>query len=388
MSEMKPKTSLSTAPRQALRVGPVLRQAIGFLEMSNADLARALKRDLEGLPGIVLNGSEARVPEGQASLTQHVRAEAGGLFANQRARRIAGAFIAALEPTGWLGAPVEAIAAQAEVPLAEARAVFERLREIEPAGLFATSLADCLRLQAVDQDRLTPALEAVLANLAALERGVAALADASGLTVDEAAAALAILRGFDPKPGMRFDPPDPATRRPHDLVAEASGRDVRVAFNPDSLPSLSLNAAAPARARRLTAMIERRNILVLAVATRAAKRQRAWLAGERDTLVTLRQREVAMAAEVHESTVSRIAAALTVKTPRGVLPLRHLFDRHGTVRDAIDRAITAEDPARPLSDAALSHVLCAQGHVVARRSVARHRQALGHPVAPRRVDRT
>jgi RNA polymerase sigma-54 factor len=368
-------------------VGPVLRQAIGFLEMSNADLALALKRDLEALPGITLNGDDGLVPERRASLMQHVRAEAGVLFANERSLRVAEAFIAALEPTGWLGAPVEAIAAEAEVPLPEAQAVFERLREVEPAGLFATSLADCLRLQAVDQNCLTPALEAVLANLSALERGVAALADASGLKVDDAAAALAILRSFDPKPGTRFNPPDPAIGRPHDLLADVTGRSVRVAFNPDTLPSLSLTAAAPARARRLAAMVERRNTLVLCIATIAAERQGAWLAGKRDTLATLRHREVALAAEAHESTVSRIAAALTMKTPRGVLPLRHLFNKHGTLRDAIDQAIMAEDRARPLSDAALAHVLRAQGHAVARRSVARHRKALGHPTASRRVNR-
>ena len=139
-------------------------------------------------------------------------------------------------------------------------------------------------------------------------------------------------------------------------------------------------------------MVARRNDLILGVAGAEVRHQADWLAMQTEVLRPLRRIDVARVASVHESTVSRAAASMTIKTPRGVLGLHRLFARplahsahsHESLRKAIAQMIEDEDCACPLSDTTIASLLAASGHHVSRRSVARHRERAGIAAASRR----
>lgn len=393
-------------PRATLRMGPALLRAISLLGLRNAELAEDLGRAARRNPFLRIGGggSDARalaaMPPG---LHDHVLTEIGLLALTPAERRIAEAFVEALEPSGWLGATTEEVAARAGSTSVQAEAVLRRLQEIEPAGLFARSLAECLELQARDRGLLTDAVEAVLGSLGAVaEGGLAALANASGLSADQAGAVLVTLRTLDPKPGARFAAADPALLRAPDFVAAQRGESWRVQLNAANLPEIEAVACpkdaepgmrqAAREARSLARMVARRNGTLLAVGRALVERQGAYLAMEDRDPGPLLRAEVAEMAGVHESTVSRVAQSMTMETPRGVIALATLFSRPlpgcgcsvTALRSRIGSIVAAEPRSRPLSDAAIADRLAAEGIVVARRSVARHRGRLGIPARAER----
>ncbi len=389
--DMVIKATLQTAPKIRPSLGPVLLQAIGYLEMSNAALAAALRREADKVPGLSLEMPDTAAAP--TSLFQHATDQIGLLISDPRHRKIAQAFVGALEPTGWLGMKVEEVAASVGVDVATAQTTLGDLQQIEPAGLFATCLADCLRLQVAERDLLTPAVDAVLTHLDMMTMdGPGGIAQATDLEEHEVVAVLAVLRQCDPKPGLQFAGPELAQARPHDLEL---GIDGKVRFNPDSLPQLYVDDAAPARAHRIATLLDHRNQLVLDVANEIVKRQRDWIDGSHDVLQPLRRIDVARKSGVHECTVSRIAAAMSVKTQRGVHGLARLFARplagsvqsHDALRQRITELIAKEDRKRPLSDAMIAKRLMSQGFSVARRGIARHRAKAGIAAAPARRSR-
>jgi RNA polymerase sigma-54 factor len=394
------------APRSTLQMGPALFRAIALLSLRNAELATDLGREARDNPFLRIGGAGtdaetlAVMPHG---LYDHVLTEIGLIALTAAERRIAEAFVEALDPSGWLGATAKEVAARAGCPPLQAEAVLRRLQEIEPAGLFARSLAECLELQARDRGLLTAAVEAVLGSLGAMaEGGLAALADASGLPVDQAGAALATLRTLDPKPGARFAAADPALLRAPDFVAARRGEGWRVELNAANLPEIEAVACpedadpemrqAAREARSLARMVARRNGTLLAVGRALVERQDAYLAMEDRDPAPLLRAEVAEMAGVHESTVSRVAQSTTMETPRGVIGLAALFSRPlpgcscavTALRSRIGLIVAAEPRSRPLNDAAIAARLAAEGIVVARRSIARHRGQLGIPARAER----
>ena len=385
------KTTLQTAPKIRPTLGPVLLQAIGYLEMSNAALAAALRREADQVPGLSLDmPNTATAP---TSLFQHATDQIGLVISDPRHRKIAQAFVGALEPTGWLGSTVEEVAASVGFDVATAEKTLNDLQQIEPAGLFATCLADCLRLQMAERDLLTPAVEAVLTHLDLMTiDGPAGIAQATDLEKHEVIDALALLRQCDPKPGLQFAAPELAQARPHDLELGADGK---LRFNPDSLPQLYVDDAAPSRAHRIATLLEHRNRLVLDVANEIVEHQRDWIDGREDVLRPLRRFDVARKSGVHESTVSRIAATMSLKSPRGVHTLACLFARplsdstqsHDALRRKIAELIENEDRKRPLSDELIAKQLRFQGFSVARRGIARHRAKAGIAAASARRSR-
>jgi RNA polymerase sigma-54 factor len=344
-------------------------------------------------------GSDAEMTAATpAGLHDHVLAEIGLLVLTPPERRIAEAFVQALEPSGWLGATTEEVASHAGTTAVQAAIVLRRLQEIEPAGLFARSLAECLELQARDRGLLTEEVRAILGSLGAMaDGGPAALAEASGLPVEATVAALAVLRTLDPKPGARFAAADPALLRAPDFLAVREPNGWRVELNAATLPEVEAVAcpddAAPGtlraarEARSLAQMVARRNDTLLAVGRALVACQGAYLAMEESDPAPLLRAEVAEMAGVHESTVSRAAQSTTLQAPRGVIGLADLFSRRlpgcacsvKALRSRIRSLVASEPRSRPLSDAAIADRLAAEGIVVARRCVARHRSHLGIP---------
>lgn len=330
------------------------------------------------------------------SLVAHVMEMVGAMALPPEEMRIAEALVGALEPTGWLGRPLDAIAAEARASLAATERLLARLQaRAEPSGLLARNLAECLRLQAQDADDLDPIMTGLLDRLELLAKGdIDRLARELSTSVAEVRLRIGRLRSYDPKPGARFEMLAAPVREP-DLIAELGRSGWTIALNRSALPAVSVAAGRSkdhAEARAMVRMIEGRNSTLLAVAQEVLTRQSTALDEGPGALHPLTMAEVAEALGLHESTVSRVVAGASVDTPRGTWWLRSLFSqapRQGgpsaaALRDRLARLIAEEDPAAPLSDETLAEQLADAGAPVARRTIAKYRQMLKLPPAHRR----
>jgi RNA polymerase sigma-54 factor len=416
---MARRQRIGLSQNQRLQLTPGLQASIALLRMDAGGLTRFLEEQAERNPflkveaaplapaawlprwGSAFAAARRDAPETAQpgpSLMAHVLSQIDVLTRSPRERQIALVLAEALEPFGWLGRPLPDLARQAGCAPGDAEAVLMRLQTMEPTGLFARSLSECLRLQAAEAGRLDAAMEVMLDHLDLLAEGkVDRLAALAGTTEAEILARLRLIRSFDPKPGAQFDPGEESAREP-DLVVARGPQGWQITLNRSALPALELKrpATAPsdaaeraalAAALSLQRMVERRNATLLAVAREIMARQAAVLEKGLGALVPLTMIEVAEALELHESTVSRVVAGTCVSTPMGTWRLRALFGPRlgdaspAAVRAGIVRLVAAEDPRRPLTDAALTEALAGEGRKVARRTVAKYREMLRIPRA-------
>lgn len=343
------------------------------------------------------------------SLYGHACAEAERIFTAPTDRMIALALIDALEPSGWLGQSVDEIAAFSMVDLDRVLAVLAQLQQIEPAGLFARDLSDCLRLQARDRDLLTPDFELLLDNLAMLGAGnVKGLTRLCKATPERMAEMLRLLRSLDPKPGARFAgkaepilPPDLIVRRVSDGWA--------LELNRSTLPAIKVRAGYAkqmvagrkdealrsfvservSEARWLDRAIAQRNETSLKIGAEILRQQMGFFEHGPIALKPMVLRDIAEAIGMHESTVSRVTNSLMMATPRGTYRLKVFFsssithddDSDGEAASAIKfklrKMIATETPSQPLSDDAIVQILAKDGIRLARRTVAKYREMEG-----------
>ncbi|WP_431301056.1 RNA polymerase factor sigma-54 [Tabrizicola sp. BL-A-41-H6] len=417
---MKSRSRISVQQTQRLTLTTGLATSIRILRADAEGLTQYLEEQAAENPQLVLGkqtpgewlprwrdamlrgigGGGGEQPEVEAagpSLIAHVSDAIGTLRLGPREARIADALIEALEPTGWLGRPLPAIAAQAGASVPDTEAVLVRIQaHVEPSGLFARSLADCLRLQAAEAEVLDAGLDAVLARLDLVAAGdLARVARETGLTEAEVRRKIAVIRGFDPKPGARFEACAAPVREP-DLMARKGDAGWEISLNRSALPSLSLadtKGKGRAEARALIRLVEGRNATLLTVGREILMRQAAALESGTGALVPMTMAEVAEALGLHQSTISRIVAGTAVDTPKGTWWLRALFSQSVTrggpsaaaLRDRLTRLVADEPADAPLSDDALAAALSAEGSPVARRTVAKYRGMLGlHPAHRRK----
>ncbi|MDP2737993.1 MAG: RNA polymerase factor sigma-54 [Pseudorhodobacter sp.] len=418
-----PRITISQTQRLQLNFG--LAASILFLRADASGLTRYLEEQAAVNPHVALDHSapgdwlprwsrafqhagqvEAPAQASAApSLIAHVMAGVARLTAPGRERAIAEVLAEALEPSGWLGRPVADLAQAAAASLPETEAVLAKLQRIEPVGLFARSLGECLRLQAADAGCLDAVMIVILDHLDLLAaRQLARLARLAAVPEAEIFARLRLIRSFDPKPGAQFDPGAAPLREP-DLVATRGVGGWQVALNRSALPTLALRdrpdrPAAPearaawAAAQALRRMVDGRNTTLLRVAQEILRRQEPALDHGLTALVPLTMAEVAQALGLHESTVSRIVAGTGVDTPLGTWWLRAMFSPRlgpegggvaaAALRAALAGLVAGEDPAAPLSDQALVAALATKGMPLARRTVAKYRTMLQIPPAHRR----
>lgn len=425
---MKSRPSIGIAQTQRLQLNLGLAASIKLLRSDAAGLTRYLEEQAADNPHLVLTRQDADnwLPRWQGafrdaglgggraeeaaqaaapSLMAHVMTAVDRLIPAGRDRQIAQVLAEALEPSGWIGTPLAVLAQGAGASVPEAEAVLKTLQKIEPCGLFARSLAECLRLQANDAGCLDSVMACILDHLDLLALGAfARLARMCDVTEADIRVRLAAIRGFDPKPGAQFDHGAAPLREP-DLVAARGEKGWQVTLNRSALPAVSLHTpperpatpevrAAWAAARSLDRLVQMRNATLLRVGVDILRRQEAALDHGPGALVPLTMAEVAHGLDLHESTVSRIVAGTAVDTPRGTWWLRGLFSaRLGPQGEAISAAalratlsqiVANEDAGHPMSDAALVDALMAEGMFVARRTVAKYREMLHIPPAHRR----
>lgn len=398
-------TRQTQSQRQSLGVRQL--QAIALLHLTNEGLGEELARRASANPLIRLRlpapvqSTDTDTAAPDSSLYDHVLTQLRLIVTATSDQHMAAALVEALDQNGWLDRPLVRIAAEAGCALPHAEAILTRLQHgIEPTGLFARDLADCLRLQAAERGILTPAMRGVLDHLPLVAAGgAAAIARAAGVDVAQVADCLALIRRLDPRPGLAFGGGVAPTRAP-DVIVRRSPEGWRVALNRANLPDVTVSAngaahpalrAARAEAEWLANVVERRNRTVLAVARAVLDHQRGYLSEGPAGLVALSRTAVAEGLGLHDSTVGRVARELLVETPHGLRTLCSLFDAGpqgaqqsgapawAAVRFRLGQLIAAEDPARPISDAALAETLTREGKALARRTVAKFRDELGIP---------
>ena len=375
-------------------------------------LGEWLPRWASVLPGLAAAGSgnalDYAVGAGP-SLMVHVTAAIDTLFHTARDRQIALRLAEALEPSGWLGQPLAEIATATGTRLSEVEAVLTRLQKIEPAGLFARNLAECLTLQLTDTGQIDAGFVTIMDHLDLLARGdLSRLSRLSGQSEAELMQRFRVIRALNPKPGTQFAAFGADPLREPDLVARPEGGGGwSVALNNSALPSLQVvkseTGSAPdlRAARALGRMVEARNATLLRVGREVLQHQHAALASGAGALEPLTMAMIAERLGLAESTISRVVAGASVDTPFGTWWLRRLFSggvgaqgperklvSAAALRDKLARLVAAEDRTAPLSDAALVAALAAGGQDIARRTVAKYREMLDIPPAHRRRRRS
>ncbi|MBR3370849.1 MAG: RNA polymerase factor sigma-54 [Rhodobacteraceae bacterium] len=418
---------LDMRPTRRLAMTGALRQAIDFLKLDNQALAQRLKTLSDANPALGLRNlppqpgstppppsrpvapgaggtalTELRLAAPDASLRDHVATEIAIAFRTPEDQRIASIFAEALEPTGWLGEPLATLAMRAGCAADHAQRILMRLQQIEPAGIFARDLAECLRLQASERGLLNDAMATVLQHLDLIARGkIDTLAELCNTDASQIMGLIGQIRSFDPKPGLVFAPADTPIRPPDAIIHDAGPDGWRVELNDATTPEITLRPppegtanddaydAALAEARWILRAVSRRNATVLRVVGAVVTLQSDFLRNGVSGLRPLTRVQVADQAGLHETTIGRVATAMLIQTPQGTLPLRSLFGpalkatadgdaiAASAVRHRLREIIGAENPAAPLNDAALADILATEGIQVARRTIAKYRDLIG-----------
>ncbi len=334
---------------------------------------------------------------------------------SQRDRKIGAALIDALEDDGYLREPLAGIAEtllpEITASQEEIATVLHQLQRFDPVGVAARSLGECLHLQLAVLSEDTPGrpLALQIVDSAALERlpksGIAGLATELKKPLADVEAAVQLLRSLDPKPGAQIGEMSHDTYVVPDCVVWRQRGVWRAALAGNHLPKITIhrgyeqmirqcgeNDAGYLRghlqeARWLLKSLEARGDTLLKVTRCLLRQQAGFLEFGAQALRPLTLREVATEVGLHESTVSRAIARKYVRTPRGTLPLRAFFasgvstDGGGeassiAIQSMIRRLIEGENPRKPLSDAKLADLLKTSGVPVARRTVAKYREAM------------
>ncbi|WP_062208695.1 RNA polymerase factor sigma-54 [Aureimonas sp. AU12] len=356
---------------------------------------------------------------GPHSLHAHALAEISDVFADPTERRLAEVLFADLDAAGYLG-PGTAERAQALGLAPDAtEALLARLQaQAEPAGLFARTLAECLAVQLRRQNRFDPVIAAVLDHLPLLaRRDFAALARITGEDEAGLMEILGEIRRLDPRPGAGLSPGEAEPVLPDVVVRPAAGGEGwQVDLNADAFPRIlvhqqyaqevlrgaasteerSFLAQCQQNATWLTRSLDQRARTILKVAVEIVRRQDRFLSEGVSGLRPMTLMDVAEAIGMHESTVSRVTANKYVATPRGTFEMKFFFtvsiassdggDAHSaeSVKLRIGRMIAGERPGAVLSDDDIAAALKSDGIDLARRTVAKYREALGLPSSVQR----
>lgn len=329
-----------------------------------------------------------------------------------RQQAIGRAIIDAINDDGYLGDPLEEIAAtlrpEIDTSSEQVAAVLAIVQGFDPSGVGARTVSECLTLQLNLLDPATAGLDT--ARLLArnhlelvASRELSALRRVLHASDEELEAALALVRACHPRPGSVFNTAAPEYVVP-DVFVRRTARGWSVEINPATLPRVRVNQGyadligrgadhATMRtqlqeARWLLKSLEIRNDTLIRVARSIVARQSAFLEQGEEHMQPMILRDIAEAIEMHESTVSRITSGKYMHTPRGVFELRYFFsskvdDASGgagnsstAIRARIRKMIREEDPANPLSDSRIAELLSGAGIPVARRTVAKYRESM------------
>ncbi|GAA0270193.1 RNA polymerase factor sigma-54 [Alteraurantiacibacter aestuarii] len=347
--------------------------------------------------------------EAAPSLADHLEAQIGPASPDARTAFIARHIIGLLDEAGYLPVHLREVTLDLGIAMAEAEAALDLVQTLDPTGVGARSLGECLALQAKEADRYDPCMQVLIANLDLLAKGsFAQLKRICDVDDEDFADMLGELRGYDPKPGLKFGGGERAPVVPDILITAARDGGWDIALNQATLPRLVINrdyyvqlrggctdkrskgwlSEKLADANWLVKALDQRQRTILKVAAEVVKQQDGFFRKGVSELRPLTLRTVADAIEMHESTVSRVTSNKYLNCDRGTFELKYFFtsgvgsaDGEGasaeTIKARIKSLTDAEDARKILSDDALVDLLKAEGFDLARRTVAKYREAIG-----------
>jgi RNA polymerase sigma-54 factor len=321
-----------------------------------------------------------------------------------------------LHDSGYMTGDLAALAERLGCAEADIEAVLGKLQRFDPPGVFARSLAECLALQLAERDRLDPAMQTMLDNLPLVaKRDFATLRKLCGVEDDDLTDMVAEIRELNPKPAEAYDFDVASPIVPDILVRRGPGNKWLVELNSDTLPRVLVNArysaivSAQARTKAdreyiseqlqsanwLVKSLHQRATTILKVASEILRQQDAFFRKGVRHLRPLTLRDIAETIEMHESTVSRVTTNKYIATPRGIYELKYFFTAaiagangasHSAeaVRDRIKTLIDGESGAKILSDDTIVALLRGDGVEIARRTVAKYREAMRIPSSVQR----
>jgi len=443
--------------RQHLTLTPQVQQALRLLQMSALEFAQEMEQALTSNPFLEDNSDAAvtapresstveevvvpqeaaspgisdreqeewaGVSDAQPTLQEHLREQLMISQMGSRDRALAHMIVDSLDDDGYFKADFDELAAMVpaehDVRGEDFEAALRLVQSLDPAGVGARTLEECLELQLLALADAAPGRAYALAMVRGKHlqllgnREWARLQHALGC--DEAALHVArgLIRTLDPKPGHRFGAPEARYVVPDVLVRKLRDRWAAT-INPASLPRVRLNRAyAEAignrassnqslsrqlqEARWLLRSIEQRFATIQRVADAIVARQRGFFEYGEVAMKPLTLKLIAGELGLHESTVCRVTNNKYMATPRGLFEFKHFFSRRlatenggaasaTAVRAVMREMIAAEDPRAPLSDAELARLLAQQGLRVARRTITKYRALMRLPsVDVRRAD--
>jgi len=349
----------------------------------------------------------------QKTLSEHLHEQLSVAGMDQAERAVAVALIDSVDEGGYLRADLNELAERLGCPIERVEAVLARVQGFEPTGVFARDVRECLMIQLRERDRCDPAMEALLDNLDLLaRRDMTALKKACGVDDEDLREMIGELRALTPRPGAAFggEPAQPVV--PDVFVREGVGGVWNVELNTDTLPRLLIDRRYHARvangartdeektfvseclasANWLVKSLDQRAKTILKVSSEIVRQQDGFLAFGVEHLRPLNLKTVAEAIGMHESTVSRVTSNKYIATPRGVFELKFFFtssiassdggEAHSaeSVRHKIRQLIDAERAASDVhSDDRIVDILKEAGVDIARRTVAKYREAMRIP---------
>ncbi len=345
----------------------------------------------------------------QTTLVDHLESQVGAVATNDREAFVARHIIGLLDDAGYLATDLREIARNLSVTLDDVEDALTVVQMLDPSGVGARDLAECLAIQAREADRYDPCMQALIANLDCVARGeVARLKRICNVDDEDFADMLRELRSYDPRPGLAFAPASDTTIVPDILLTANARGGWDIALNEDTLPRLVVNrayyielsAGLPdqqtqgwlkeklADAHWLIRALDQRQKTILKTAAEIVRQQDGFFRRGVSELRPLTLREIAEKIEMHESTVSRVTSNKYLSCDRGTFELKYFFssgvgssDGEGASSEAIKariKALTdAENRSKVLSDQKLVDLLKAEGFDLARRTVAKYREAIG-----------
>ncbi|MFI8011653.1 RNA polymerase factor sigma-54 [Acinetobacter sp. ABJ_C4_1] len=364
----------------------------------------------------------------QMTLKEHMLEQVNLLHFSKIDQLIAYCIVDALDDKGFLDAEVEEIIlavqhllndmdVEEEVEEDEVFVVLKHIQRLDPIGIGARNLAECLKVQLEflpkDVEYLKEAKNLLQYYELLIANDLNKLLKQTGLSKDQLKFAVDLLKTLKPYPGMDFEKQESEYQIP-DVVVAKKDLHWQVQLNPDVMPKLRINSFYSSMIRRAdqsddnlylrNQMLEAKNFIksiderhktLLKVATCIVEHQKAFLEIGPEAMKPLVLRDVAEEVELHESTVSRVTTNKYMLTPRGLFELKYFFSSHvGTtaggeasstaIRAMIKKLVSNENPRKPLSDNAIASLLKDEGIEVARRTVAKYRESLHIPSSSER----
>lgn len=343
------------------------------------------------------------------SLREHLLSQIHVDFTDPAERMIAAALVELLDDAGYLPAELDLARSQMGVEPALFESIITKLHRLDPAGIFARSLKECLTIQLREKNRLDPAMVLLLDHLDLLaKRELQTLMRLCHVDSEDLTDMITEIRALAPKPAATFasDVAPPLT--PDVLLVALPGGGWHIELNAENLPRVLVNESFYTKlvngtrsgpdkayvaehwqqANWLVKALHQRATTILKVASEIVKKQDQFFVYGVQYLKPLILRDIAEAIEMHESTVSRVTQNKYIATPRGLFELKYFFTNalpstDGiesvstlAVRERIKVLIDAEDPKAVLSDDRLMELLKAEGIDIARRTVAKYRESL------------